>query len=530
MIGAPIIVIALLEVCLGILGIGGPPSFFVRDPNNTALLIRGPRYHPFFASPPPPHRAIKPNNGFRVAIVGESTVAGYPLFFATLTDRLQIKLHDLLPKRVCEVLNGGVVGATLGRLQFVLRACLDQHPDVVVLMVGHNEEAISENALALRSQLERPWQSSVLGFLRNRHLAWLIAPHFADTRNLKWPVATRDQPHLGVEADLVRTEFERLLSVSLESIRASNAYPIVCTMPRRLRELAPLGSGFRAETTLESRARLNEALGQGESSLAASSLEKALNLSDQCLAIDSSSADAHYLRARSLESLGNCDGARTEYRQALELDIWPQRAREWVQSTIRRVAVQRAITLIDLEELFDSRGFCAMAGSELLGDDVHPTFSGHQLIADTILDVLANEGIPIPKDQWAWAQLRNNDELEGSFGTPDAFAFALARAVGYAYLFEAFALPAGEREQSRRKAQSAKESLSRALTFRPQDMRVAMLLGVAEILSGDQDAGARRLQAVLPIDPAITNEFFRIVETGPGLRKVLADAGIRPRP
>jgi lysophospholipase L1-like esterase len=523
---APIAFLAAVEGSLAALGVGSPPPFLIPLEADPSLLVRSPRFREFWATPPAPIRAVKPANGFRVAVLGESTVAGYAFFIATLCDWLSARLSDLLPDRTCEVINGGVVGWTLHRLLDVLDACLEQRPDVVVIMVGHNEERSADNVLRLRDRAQHPLRAALFDWLLDLRLSRVLSEWVPKT--VRWFPADegRDVPRIGPEAALLRSEYRRNLARAAEAVRRSGAALVMTTMPRNARELGPGGSTFSPALPAAQRDALRSKLAETTALLEKGEAAAALALADAVLAVDATPADAHYARGRALEKLGRCEEARAAYLEAGERDAWPSRARAWVQETIREVAKEKGGTLVDLVRKFDEHGACGVAGFEWLGDDVHPNLDGHRVIADLIVDALADAGIPAPRAQWRFDRLRSDDEVRRSFGTEDIQSFSVNRALGYAKLFEALMLPPSLPDDRRKKAALACEQLLQAHALVPTDTRVSILLGVAEIFAGSTEEGGGRLRKALSGDPVAAREFARVVAASPGLRDALLAAGV----
>jgi lysophospholipase L1-like esterase len=523
---APIVFLAAAEGALTILGIGSDPPFFTPDPNDPSRLARSPNYREFFATPPAPFLARKPANGFRVVVIGESTVAGYPYFYATLCDWLQAQLSDLLPGRAVEVINAGVVGWTSFRLTWVLEQCLPLQPDVVVWMVGHNEERSADNLLRLRWRREHPVRAALGDAVGSLRLARLLGR--ARRREVLQfpPEEGRDVPRVRAERDLVRAEYQQSLDLVAARARAAGARLVLTTMPLNARTLGPSGSAPDPNITAGPRAALLAHLADAKNALDANDPAAALAASDAALALDRSPADAHFHRARALEALGRCDEARAAFAEAMERDLWPSRARSWIQEAIRAEAKKAGAVLVDLKGAFDAHGKCGVAGPEWLCDDVHPNLDGHRAIADLLVQALADANIPIPKNEWAWGRRRGDEEIRRSFGTAEAAAFADSRANGYLRLFETFLLPPSEADARRAKSAEARASLERAHALIPGDTRVEVLLATAEIEAGAPGPGAARLRAALARDRGVAAEFARIVEVGDTLRARLAAAGV----
>lgn len=523
---APLLFLAIIELLFSLAGLGDPPPFFVEDPNDSTRLLRAADYREFYATPPVPILKQKPANGFRVAVIGESTVAGYPYFYATFCDRLSIALDDVLPERKCEVINGGLVGWTTFRLLFILDECLKQKPDVVIWMVGHNEERSADNVLRLRARAENPVRETFLGLIGKLHVVrWLISQQATRVRSFA-PELTRSMPRIGPEANLIKEEFREGLREVVAKVAASGAKLILTTMPRNARTLAPTGSGNRADISESDLENFNYNIREASAAFDIKDYTRALSFIDAAIRIDKTPAAAHFFRGRILEQIGRGEDAHLAFVESMERDFWPSRAREWIQQMIREQASASGAALVDLLSIFDSRGSCNTAGPEFFCDDVHPNLEGHRLIAELLLQAIRELNIPIPGARWRLDLLRDEAAMRQKFGTAEMEAFAEHRANGYGILFNALMLPPGDSNAREATAAEGRLRLEKAHALLPSDARTEVLLATAEVLSGKAEAGAARWRAVAPRDRAATREFIRIVEASPYLKSLLKAGGI----
>lgn len=523
---APVVFIIITEIIFRLAGLGAPPPFFVEDPNDKTKILRSGTYREFYGTPPPPIFKIKPANGFRVAIVGESTVAGYPYFYATFSDRLAVNLSDALPDYKCEMINAGLVGWTTFRLLDILDECLQQKPDVVIWMAGHNEERSADNVLRLRERALHPARSIITETIGKLQIAkWLGGMRATSIRTFP-PDETREAPHVRDEADLIKEEFRRNVREAAVKIKHSGAKLILTTLPRNARTVGPAGSGHRENISKSDLDKFNDRLKEARAFFDSKDYVPALPAIDAALRVDDASADAHFLRGKILEQVGRPDEARRAFVESIERDFWPSRAREWTQQIIREEAKRSDAPLVDLLAIFDARGNCNVAGSEYLCDDVHPNLLGHKLIADLLLQAIADCNIPIAKDRWRFDLLKDENALRRVFGTEQTEAFADARAIGYARLFESLQFPPAADGERAATAGAAREQLARAHALVPADARSEILLATAEILSNKTAEGVARLRIATKRDRAAAYEFSRIVNASQILRELLAKAGV----
>jgi phospholipase/lecithinase/hemolysin len=71
-----------------------------------------------------------------------------------------------------------------------------------------------------------------------------------------------------------------------------------------------------------------------------------------------------------------------------------------MHESVLRVARQMNVPLADAQRLFASRSEHGIVGGRWLVDHVHPSIEGHQLLAEQLLAVLADERIVDPQPGW----------------------------------------------------------------------------------------------------------------------------------
>jgi lysophospholipase L1-like esterase len=130
-------------------------------------------------------------------------------------------------------------------------------------------------------------------------------------------------------------------------------------------------------------------------------------LLEQAVALDGRHAGLLYHLGRCFESLGRLDEAKRYFERAKEEDVCPLRIIEPMHESIRMVARDYSVPLIDVKALFEERCEGGIVGDEMLLDHVHPSIGGHQLIAMELFRVMA--GMNMTADPPGWKAAR--DEL-----------------------------------------------------------------------------------------------------------------------
>jgi hypothetical protein len=163
-------VLALANLGLSLVGAGFDTAFILPAPHASRLQhylnlsadfpyalsdMRGPEPRAFDLP--------KPQDTFRVIVVGESSVQGYPYSSELAFPRqLQLVLERQLPDRRVEVLNAGIVGISTTLLVDVVRHILAVDPDLIVMYAGHNE-FYGVGGVATKAPVSQ-WQLDVRGF------------------------------------------------------------------------------------------------------------------------------------------------------------------------------------------------------------------------------------------------------------------------------------------------------------------------------------------------------------------------------
>ncbi|MFN2373848.1 MAG: SGNH/GDSL hydrolase family protein, partial [Cyclonatronaceae bacterium] len=84
--------------------------------------------------------ANKPDNGFRIFVIGGSSAAGYPYGYnGTFSRVMKDMLQDVMPDKVVEVVNVATAAINTYTLFDQVDELLAHHPDAIMIYSGHNE-------------------------------------------------------------------------------------------------------------------------------------------------------------------------------------------------------------------------------------------------------------------------------------------------------------------------------------------------------------------------------------------------------
>ncbi len=302
----------------------------------------------------------KPTNTFRIFLVGESAIKGYPQprqltaasFFAAM-------LQDAWPDRRVEVINLGTTAVASYPVLGMLTEALAYEPDLVIVHTGHNEFFGTYGVASIGPGGAKPWQLPLTRFFHS--LALVQAWEKWRGPNPGNPDRTLMETMVGQDfiapADWRRDAAAQILHGNLTKMiqrcRAQNVPVMICTLPTNERDLAPIGR-------------------------------------DPAATPAATNALQHFQLAKDYFAAGLTNAARDHFILARDLDTMPWRAASPLQSAIRRATEEQGTILCDLETAFRAQSPGGCIGWELMDDHVHPTLRGQLLMAETFVATLTN--------------------------------------------------------------------------------------------------------------------------------------------
>jgi len=365
--------------------------------------------------------AKKKTNEFRIFVLGGSTVQGRPWSIeSSFTTWLELHLSAADPARHYEVVNCGGVSYATYRLIPILQEVLHYQPDLVIFCEGHNEFLEDRSYAPIKArpaavswairQVSRLHtynllRQSVLGAKAladssDRQPAVVLGPE-VDAR-LDWVggMAEYHRDHQW-QADVIRY-FESSL-YRIVGIAQDAKVPLLLVSPVSNLQYAPLKSEHRPNFTVAEQQEFDSLLEQA-GQLYGSDLSRATELLRRAIAIDPLFAEAHFELGNCLFEQGLTPEAREEFIQAKDLDVCPLRMLEPMKKIIHDVAEKTNTPLVDADALIADHSRSGFPDRQWLVDHVHPSMSGHQLIADAIAEKL--EQLRIVDRRAGWQEAR----------------------------------------------------------------------------------------------------------------------------
>lgn len=375
--------------------------------------------------------ATKVEGEFRAFVLGGSTVQGRPFAIETsFTTWLELSLKAAQPERKWDVVNCGGVSYASYRLVPILEEVLGYQPDLIILYTGHNEfledrsfdhikdrSFLIDGPLTAASKL-RSFTLLREGLLRLRGRSSSDPPE--DRPILPEEVEALLDYRGGLEEyhwdarwrQNVIEQYRFNLKRMVQMARDAGVDVFLVNPVANFRDSPPFKSEHRSDLTPEEHAEWESLTTDALALLREKvrDLSEATRLMEQACEIDPQHAGGFYHLAQCYLAAGRFDDAYDAFLKAKDLDVCPLRILQPMNDAVVEVARQNRVPLLDALELFRNQEPDRIPGGFWLVDHVHPAVMGHQLIAETLAEMLVAKGIVKPRKEWKIAQKRLFEE------------------------------------------------------------------------------------------------------------------------
>ncbi|MDK2972642.1 MAG: hypothetical protein PWP23_2397 [Candidatus Sumerlaeota bacterium] len=423
----------LVEITLRAMGYARPDPFFAEGPDvpgygtvhvtseNWARRfffqrVDGKRL-PVGSSVPQYYFTPKPREALRVAVIGESTVQGFPYpANLSISQYVQALLQDLAPERDVQVFNFGFTAvASYPVSRVVEETAVQTECDAVVILVGHNEffgaygVASSQYAGNSRRLLALHEAYNDLRFVKLlREGIGKLGTESDAGQEAEGGLINYMAADSGIGPDDARrrtaaTLLEANVRWSIRHCRDAGIPVLVGTMPSNLSGFAPVGRSVAALPGTDEALKEAMQIEEGPGRLAA--LEA---LAEK----DANHALLWFRLGEAREKAEDNEGARVAFVRALDLDGMPWRAPTLSNEALRRAAAEEGAALADCVESFQQATKYAAPGWDFFDDHVHPSLRGRMLYARTLVDGL----IPLLGLEGREGSLRADEEYQRELG------------------------------------------------------------------------------------------------------------------
>jgi tetratricopeptide (TPR) repeat protein len=310
----------------------------------------------------------KPDDCFRIFVMGSSTVIGFPyennLMFSRI---LQERLQDAYPDKKIEMVNTAITAINTFTLLDFMPQILAEKPDAILIYAGHNEfygafglgsaEAVSHSRALIRL-----------------HIALMDTRVYQALRNIIGGIGKAfsggEKPSRGTlmskvvkKADIVYDSkdyrkgirfFEKNYGDMLRLAGKRNIPVFTSDLVSNIRDIRP----FKSIATENYR-----------------------------------EADYYYNEARAAEKRNEFQKAKENYILARDYDCIRFRASVEINEKIRSLSAAYKASFVPTLALFELRSPHQIVGDNLLTEHVHPNIEGQFLLADAFYQAITGTGI-----------------------------------------------------------------------------------------------------------------------------------------
>ncbi len=403
----PVLLLLLAEFSLRIAGYGfSPYAIIKRQVDGTDVCCDNVKFGwRFFPkniareSEPFIFPAEKPDNTYRIFILGASAAQGTPEPAFSFGRILQEMLHDKYPEVNFEIINTAMTAINSHVVLKIAKDCARHDPDLFIVYLGNNEVTgpygagtvytlpvanlhVSRTGIALKAtrlgQLLTSLAVSV-GAQKNAPKEWLGLTMFL---NKQVPANT---PQL----EAVYHNFKRNLK-GIRRIALKNRSKIIfCTVGSNLKDSPPFASLHPPDLTQAKKKKWDVIYARGAEFELKGDYADAVEHYLKAAMIDDHYADLQFRLGRCYWALAEYEKARQCYIRARELDTLRFRADTRINNIIRSLTSARAaegIHLIDTTEVFQRNSPHAVPGRELFYEHVHLNFKGNYCLAEAVFE------------------------------------------------------------------------------------------------------------------------------------------------
>jgi tetratricopeptide (TPR) repeat protein len=372
--------VLILELALRLFSYGDNLHLFVNHPDVEYKGYRivnpdiGKKYFQQFEYTAPPKDIFlkdKPDNCFRIFVMGSSSVVGFPYDNNIMFPRILHEwLREAYPDKKIEVVNTAITAINSFTLLDFMPQILKQEPDAILFYAGHNEfygafgagsnEAVTHNPTLIRMhlklmnsrvyQLTRNVISGVVGVFSKRDTATVkrgtLMSRIVKDADIAFGSKTYNE---GID------NYRENLKMMLAMAEQKKVPFFLSDMVSNINDLKP----FKSKESGNYR-----------------------------------SAITHFNDAQRYEAEGNFTAAKENYTKARDYDCIRFRASSDINSSIVDFSKKyNNVHFVPTLSLFEANSPNGLVGKELLTEHVHPNIAGYFLLAESFFTSLKNSNL-----------------------------------------------------------------------------------------------------------------------------------------
>jgi tetratricopeptide (TPR) repeat protein len=333
----------------------------------------------------------RPKGLYRIAVVGESTVLGFPYPPELAFPRqLEVLLNQQNESPTFEVLNAGIVGINSFSLADVVQQAVALEPDLLIVHAGHNEFYGPGGVASTAVEPQSLYPLALM--IRRPRMFQLFANAFrkeaASNENLLESLPASVTIASGSE-EFQKAEYYYRKNLRRMAVTAQSAgIPILLTtVASNLSGHSPVSLLAPEDLDAEAASQWSESFHQGQERSAHEEWSEALELYEKARAISEDSSLLFYRTGQCLEALERYPEARAAFEKARDIDGCRFRAPSSFQEIVRDVAGESAppnVYFLDTALCVADEAGPKPLGSDLFLEHVHYNLRGHRLLASIL--------------------------------------------------------------------------------------------------------------------------------------------------
>lgn len=374
----PVFILVAFEGILRTAGYGDNLNLFVKNPikgYEKYMIVNtevGKKYFQKFEYTKPPNDiflADKPENTFRIFVMGSSTVFGFPYERNLMFSRILHKqLEDAYPDKKIEVVNTAITAINSFTLLDFTDQILEYKPDAILIYAGHNEFygafGVGSNETMSRNR-----------GLTRLHITLMDLKIYQMIRNIISGVSRKIGSS---QKDEVHGTLMKRMVADKDILLDSEEYNIAMERYRQnmgdILEMA----GKKKVPVFFSEMVCNINGMEPFNSIATDKLEGAGDI---------------YKEAQLAEQNGDFGKALELYYKAKDLDCIRFRASEDINRIINELTEQYKVYKIPMLSWFQGNTPNKLIGNNLMTEHVHPNITGNFLMAQAFFDGIVQSGV-----------------------------------------------------------------------------------------------------------------------------------------
>jgi len=400
----PIVLLAIVEGGLRLVGYGYPTGFFLKSrAQGRQVLVENQqvawRYFPPGLARSPQPLAIpapKPADMCRIFVFGESAAMGDPEPAFGFPRILKVLLQARHPGKRFEVVNVAMTAINSHVIHQIAHDCSPRQGDLWVIYMGNNEVvgpfgagtvfgaqapglAFIRASLAVKSARTGQWIDALWHRLKSGKPAeWEGMEMFLQQQ------VREDNPRMARVYEHFQKNLKEILDVGL----ASGAKVLLSTVASNLKDCPPFGSLHRAGLTASQRAEWEKLYQAAIRSESATNYNDAISVYQQAAQVDNQFAELFFRIGRCQSGLGRDAEARQSFEQARDLDTLRFRADTRINRAIRAAQSRGGdgLRLLDAVEVLANNSPQQIPGQKFFFEHVHFNFDGNYLLARSMVE------------------------------------------------------------------------------------------------------------------------------------------------